>query len=152
MKDAVFISLSDPPCFSHDVHWRVFVFLSLPSCRESLSVRILRPSLSPKRALLCFSVTPSHSTSSVPFSHHMSKVICHVANFVFHPLPKQFWHRLSLYCTEAVPTQQFYMQQSNATPRPSTPSSGCLPQFPFGGRSNSIIHPVVFFFRMITLT
>lgn len=40
-------------------------------------------------------------------------------------------HRLSLFCTEAVPTQQFYMQQSNATPRPSTPSSGGLPPSPF---------------------
>lgn len=45
------VSLSDPPCFSHDVRWCIFVLLSLPSCRESVSVHILRPSLSPKRAL-----------------------------------------------------------------------------------------------------
>lgn len=77
----------------------------------------------------CLSVTPSPHSS---FSYHMSKsVTYHVAKFVFHPLPKHFWHSLSLYCTEAVLTQQFYMQQINATPRPSTPSSGCLPQFPF---------------------
>ncbi len=87
------------------------VFLSLPSCRESLFVHILRPSLSPKRALLCFSVTPSRSSLLSLFKYHASKVTYHVANFVFHPFPKHFWHKLSLYCTEAVPTQQFYMQQ-----------------------------------------
>lgn len=116
------------------------VFLSLPSCCE---FRVLRPSLSPKCALLCFFVTQSYSSSLSLFHITCQKVIYHVANFVFHPHPKQFWHRLNLYFTEAVPTQQFYMQQSNATPRPSTPSSGCLPQFPFQGRSNSVIHTFI---------
>lgn len=66
---------------------------------------------------------------SVPFSFHMPQsVIYHDANFVFHPLHKHCWHRLSL--QRLCRHNSFYMQQSNATPRPSTPSSGSLPQFP----------------------
>lgn len=57
----------------------------------SLSVRIPRPSLSPKRALSCLRMTPPHS-SSPPiffFSYHNTKpVIYHAANFVFHALPQ----------------------------------------------------------------
>lgn len=92
------------------------------------------PSLSPKRALFLPQCDSISLLLSAPFStYHISKsVIYHVANFVFHPLPKHSWHSLRLHCTEAVPTQQFYMQQSNATQtRLSTPSCGCLPQFTF---------------------
>lgn len=76
----------------------------------------------------------------------MSKSICdyYVAKFIFHPLRKYFWHGLNLDCTENLQTQQFYMQQSNATPRPSTPSSGCLPQFSF--KEEVKISFIVFFF------
>lgn len=91
----------------------------------------------------CLSVTPSHFSSQPLF--HISQVNYHVANFVFHPLPKRLWHSLSLHCTEAVPTQQFYTQQSNATPRPSTPSSGCLPQFP----TKEVTAPFIQFFVII---
>lgn len=85
-----------------------------------------------------------HSSSSSLFLLHVTrqKVIHHVANFVFHPPLKLVAQTEPSLYTEAVPTQQFYMQQSNATPGPSTPSSGCLPLFPFQGRSNSIIHQV----------
>lgn len=120
----------------------------LPSRRESLSVRTLRPSLSPKRALFLPQCDSISLLLSAPFSYHRKSksVIYHVANFVFHPLLKHLWHSLSLHCSQAVPTQQFYMQQSNATPRPSTPSSGCLPQFSFQEDVNSIMHPFLFYY------
>lgn len=122
------LSLSDPPCFGHDVHWCVSVRLSLPS---SPSVHVQCPSLSQTCAPLCLRLTLSHSSFLSLFHIASKSVIYHVAKFVFHPLPQHFCYGLSLYCTEAVPTQQFNMQHSNATPGPSTPSSGCLPQFSF---------------------
>lgn len=137
MKNAEFIlsvSLSDPLCFTHNVHWCVFVFLSRLPCRESLSLCPYRPSFTFTKACPSCASSWLHLTP-LPFPFLISHVkICDydVAKFVFHPLPKYFWHSLEpILCTEALQTRQFYMQHSNATPRPSTPSSGCLPQFPF---------------------
>lgn len=63
------VSHSDPPCFCHDVHWCVFVFLSLPSRRECPPVRILGPSLSPKRALFLPQCDSISLLLSAPFSY-----------------------------------------------------------------------------------
>lgn len=53
-------------CFSHDVHGCVFVFLSLPSRRESLPPVLHFHQSVP---FSCLSVTPSHSSSRPLFPH-----------------------------------------------------------------------------------
>lgn len=72
MKNAEFIlsvSLSDPLCFTHNVHWCVFVFLSRLSCRESLSLSISSIlHFHQSVPFLCLIVSPSHS-SSLSLSH-----------------------------------------------------------------------------------
>lgn len=86
-----------------------------------------RPTLSPKRALPRLSVTPSHSSSLSLF---------HITG-----QNQRFYHicQLSMSSSSLTPLAQiepilyslcwhnsFIWQQSNATPKPSTPSSGCL--------------------------
>lgn len=128
MKSVVFICLS--PSMILPASIVLFTDVSLcfcPSLHLPLSVSNIRYLYRgvPLR------LTLSHSSSLSLFHVTLKSVNYHIAKFVFHPLPKHFWHSLGLYCTEAVPTQQFNMQQSNATPGPSTPSSGCLPHFSF---------------------
>lgn len=122
--------------YSPDVHWCVFLLLSLPSRRDSLSVLTLYPS--PKCAVTCLSVTPLRSSSLSLFPRiYVRNCGLSRCQLCISSVPEHLWHRLSLYCVqEAVPTQ-FYMQQNNATPRPSTPSSGCLTKFPFIEDENS---------------
>lgn len=96
------VPFSHAPCFSHDVHWCVFVFVSLPSCCESLSLSV---SLSPKRALLCLSVTPSlrvFFTSLVRISDLSRCQLCTST------LPKHCRHRRSLYCRGSADTTVLY--------------------------------------------
>lgn len=97
------------------------------------SVRILRPSLSPKRALLSPLPCPFFCFSSYHTSKSEMLSRCQIC---ISSTSSTLRRSLSLNCIESVLKQPFYMQQSNATPRPSAPSSGRLP--------NSIIHAVIF--------
>ncbi len=98
MKYVVYlpVSLSDPPCFGHDVHRCVSVFLSHPS---SSSVCIQRPSLTQQRA-------PQTDCLTLPHRHffmsHVKISDLSRCQIVFCPLPQHFWRSLSLYCTETV--------------------------------------------------
>lgn len=127
------VSLSDPVslCFCP----------SLPVVDLSLSVSsVLHFHQSvPFLASACLHLTPPPITCQ-------NQWFITLPNLYFHLLPDHFWHSLSLYCTETVLTQQFYMQQNNATPGPSTPSSGCLLQFPFKERGTASFIQLVFFF------
>lgn len=128
MKNAVLICLSPSVILPasvmmfDDVSWCFCPYLRVVNL--SLSVSSVLP-FHQSVPFLCLSVTRPNSSSCSslsPFSYHMSKsVIYHVAKFVIHPHPKHSWHSLSLYCTEPVLTQQFYMQQSNATPWQALP-------------------------------
>lgn len=107
MKNAVFICLSPS----------VLLFASVIKCCVFISLFMSSVSLCPCPPFtltkvcsfmpLCDSISLLHC---VPLSCHKSKsAISRIANIVFHSLRNHFRHTLSLYCTEAVLAQQFYM-------------------------------------------
>lgn len=105
MKNAVFIWLS----YSVVLFASVMKFTDVYCVFPVPPLLVISPSvspLSPKCALSCLGVTPSHSST---FMSQVKSVISHIANFVFHSLHHHFRHILSLYCKEAVLAQQFYM-------------------------------------------
>lgn len=139
MKNAVFICQSASVILSASVR----MFASPCFCFSFLVVCLsVHPALFTKA---CPSVPHSDSVS---FSLSVFHITCQNAKFLFHPLLKNFWHSLNLYCTEALRTQQFYMQQSNATLGPSIPSSGCFPQFSFKEELTASFTPFFCFFLL----
>lgn len=119
------VLLSGPLCFSHEVHWHALCFQSTPPfyCHQSLCVHILHF----HENKLFLALAWLHLTPRVTFMSHVK-----ISYFSRRQLCISFTSGTHWACTvqRLCWHNSFIWQQSNATPRPSTPSTGCLSQFP----------------------